>query len=223
MSDFSAVAAAASGSSTTSKSSAATTGLMGNYELFLSLLTTQVQHQDPLEPLDSSEYTNQLVQYSAVEQSIQTNAYLEDMLASFESSRASAYVSYLGEEVTASGATTMLRDGEASWQYSIKEQATGRVEVRNDLGALVYAEELTLEKGSGSWSWNGFTSGGGTAEDGAYTASFEMYDAAGNTERVTTEITGIVDEVNMDETSASLKIGTVEVPVTSVTSVRAVS
>ncbi|MBO0343894.1 flagellar hook assembly protein FlgD [Roseibium sp. CAU 1637] len=211
---------ATSSTNSASKPNAATTGLTANYELFLSLLTTQVTHQDPLDPLDSAEYTNQLVQYSAVEQSIQTNSYLEDLLASFESSRASSYVSYLGEEVTASGATTMLRDGNANWQYSVQEGAGGRVEVRNALGAVVYGEDVSLTAGKGSWAWNGTTNGGGTAPEGAYTLSFEVFDAAGNAERVTTEITGVVDKVNMGETSASLKIGDVEVPVTSVTSVR---
>ncbi|WP_209000805.1 flagellar hook capping FlgD N-terminal domain-containing protein [Labrenzia sp. DG1229] len=60
--------AAAQSSSTASQS-----GLMANYELFLSILTTQIQNQDPLDPMDSAEYTNQLVQYSNVEQSIQQN------------------------------------------------------------------------------------------------------------------------------------------------------
>lgn len=219
MSDVSTLLSAG-GTTSSSSANAATTGLMGNYELFLTLLTTQVTNQDPLDPLDSAEYTNQLVQYSAVEQSIQTNSYLEELLASFESSRASAYVSYLGQEVTASGSTTMLRDGDATWQFSLKEAAAGRVEVRNSLGAVVYSEDVSLEKGKGTWSWNGFTSGGGTAADGAYSVSFEVYDAAGNAETVQTEITGTVDEVNMDEASASLKIGDVEIPVTSVTSVR---
>ncbi|MFD1696288.1 flagellar hook assembly protein FlgD [Roseibium aestuarii] len=213
-------ATSSTGGASASKSTAATTGLLANYDLFLALLTTQVTNQDPLDPLDSSEYTNQLVQYSAVEQSIQTNAHLEDLLASFESSRASAYVSYLGQEVTASGDTTMLRDDNASWQYSVKEAAAGQVEVRNSLGALVYREEISVEKGKGTWSWNGTTSGGGTATEGAYTVSFELYDAKGNRETVTSQITGVVDEVNMTENSATLKIGDVEVPVTSVQSVR---
>jgi flagellar basal-body rod modification protein FlgD len=68
-------------SSSQSSTQASEAGLSANYELFLSMLTTQIQNQDPLDPLDSAEYTNQLVQYSNVEQSIQTNKNLEEMIS----------------------------------------------------------------------------------------------------------------------------------------------
>ena len=65
------------------------TGLSNNYELFLSILTTQIQNQDPLDPTDSSKYTEQLVQYSSVEQQIRTNDQLSDLLQVMASSTAS--------------------------------------------------------------------------------------------------------------------------------------
>ncbi|MBD8891335.1 flagellar hook assembly protein FlgD [Roseibium litorale] len=202
-----------------SKSSVASNALSGNYELFLTLLTTQIQNQDPLDPLDSAEYTNQLVQYSSVEQSIQTNQYLETLVSAMESSRASSYVSYLGAEVTASGSTTMLEDSVASWDYSIQDDAEGTVEIRNASGALIFSDDLNLAKGSNTYYWDGISNSGTNSDDGAYTITFKMKDKQGQSEPVSTEISGVVDEVDLSSGDAILKIGTLRVPVSSVLTV----
>ncbi len=209
-------------SSTSSGTTAASQALSGNYELFLSLLTTQVQNQDPLDPLDSAEYTNQLVQYSSVEQAIQTNQYLEDMLAALSSNQASSYVNYLGAQVTAAGDTTMLESGNASWSYSLSEAASGTVEVRNSSGTLVFSEDVELAGGSGTYRWDGTGTSGSSQAEGAYTISFDLNDAAGNAEPVQTEITGVVDEVDLSTGEPYLQIGPVRVPVSAVQSVSTV-
>ncbi|WP_417686589.1 flagellar hook assembly protein FlgD [Roseibium sp.] len=211
-----------SSASSKSASQVASTSLIGNYDLFLSLLTTQIQNQDPLDPLDSAEYTNQLVQYSAVEQSIQTNAYLEELVAAMESSQASSYVSYLGSKVTASGATAMLSDGEAAWSYSIAEEASGTVEITNSSGAVVYSGDVTLAKGSGTYTWDGVGESGAASPEGAYTVKFKLTDNSGNTESVTTKVSGVVDQVDLSTGSAFLRVGDVKIPVSSVTSVTSV-
>ena len=193
--------------------------LSANYELFLSILTTQIQNQDPLDPLDSAEYTSQLVQYSSVEQAIQTNSYLEDLIAATQSSQAASYVSYIGNEVTASGDTTMFANGKASWNYELSEDAAGTFEIRNSAGAVVYSADLTLEAGDGTFNWDGTTDSGGTAADGAYTVSFKLTDADGNSETVTTNMTGIVDGVDVSSGEAFLIIGDTRIPVSAVRSV----
>ena len=63
-----------------SKGTNAAQTLSADMDTFLTLLTTQLQYQDPLDPMDASEYTNQLVQYSNVEQAIQTNTKLDNLL-----------------------------------------------------------------------------------------------------------------------------------------------
>ena len=133
------------------------TGLSNNYELFLSMLTTQIQNQDPLDPTDSSKYTEQLVQYSSVEQQIRTNDQLSDLLQVMASSTASSYVSYLGTNVVASGNTTELKSGEASWTYDAGEGGKARVDFsgaveKSALGALGQ-ERLgqTMDVASGGW------------------------------------------------------------------------
>ncbi len=206
--------AAAQGASTASQ-----TGLMANYELFLSILTTQIQNQDPLDPMDSAEYTTQLVQYSNVEQSIQQNRNLEEILASLNSNMSMSYVSYIGNEVTADASTTTLSGGQASWNYEIAEDATGTYEIRNSAGLLVYTGEADLKQGSGTATWNGQLSAGGEAPDGLYSISFDVQDANSNRENVTTETRGIVDSVDLSGSEAILNVDGQKIPVSSVTSV----
>lgn len=202
-----------------SDSGTSQSGLMANYELFLSILTTQIQNQDPLDPMDSAEYTNQLVQYSNVEQSIQQNQNLESIIASLESSQSLSYVSYIGNEITADGSTTTLSGSQASWAYDISEAATGSYEIRNSSGDVVYSSEVDLAAGSGTFTWDGRTDEGGAAADGLYTISFDMKDADSRPETVRTSFKGVVDSVDWSSGEAILNVDGAEIPVTSVQSV----
>lgn len=214
-------------SSATSAGATGTTNasqtLSSNYELFLTLLTTQVKNQDPLDPLDSAEYTNQLVQYSSVEQSIQTNKYLENLVASFKSGQASSYVNYIGSEITAAGGTTALSDGSASWKYNLKQDASGTVEIKDSAGNVVFDKVVNLSAGSHTYTWDGKNNAGGTAPDGSYTIAFSLKDADGNSEGVSVEIKGVVDGLDLNSDTPFLKIGDVSVPVSAVKTVKAVS
>ena len=207
-----------SGGATTTSSSL--TALSNNYELFLSILTTQIQNQDPLNPMDSSKYTEQLVQYSSVEQQIKTNDQLGDLLSVMAATTASSYVSYLGTNVTAAGNTTSLKDGEAEWTYDTPEAGKARVEVRNNLGAVIFSEDADLSYGRNTYSWDGRTTAGSTAPDGEYTISIARYDANNRpTVPVATEISGTVDGIEFTSSGAVLKIGGVYVSASSVLSV----
>lgn len=210
-----------SATSTAAQSDAAnsTAGLIADYELFLSILTTQIQNQDPLDPLDSAEYTNQLVQYSNVEQAIKQNQNLEDIIATLQSNQSMSYVSYIGNEVTADASTTTLTGSQASWAYDISEEASGTFEIRNASGAVVYSGELELDAGSGTFNWDGRTDSGQQAVDGLYTISFDMKDASSRPETVRTTVSGIVDEVDWSSGEPILKVGDQEFPVSAVTSV----
>lgn len=207
-----------SGGATTTSSSL--TALSNNYELFLSILTTQIQNQDPLNPMESSQYTEQLVQYSSVEQQIKTNDQLGDLLSVMAATTASSYVSYLGTNVTAAGSTTSLKDGEAEWTYDTPEAGKARIEVRNNLGAVIFSEDADLSYGRNTYSWDGRTTAGSTAPDGEYTISIARYDANNRpTVPVATEISGTVDGIEFTSSGAVLQIGGVYVSASSVLSV----
>jgi hypothetical protein len=90
----------ATSASTTSAAANAQKSLSGNFETFLTLLTTQLKNQDPLSPMDSNQFTQQLVQFSQVEQQINSNKNLESLIALTKSQSATSAVSYLGKTLT---------------------------------------------------------------------------------------------------------------------------
>jgi len=209
----------ASGTSTQSSAATSSAGLIADYDLFLRILTTQIQNQDPLDPLDAAEYTSQLVQYSNVEQAIKQNQNLENIMATLQANAGMSYVSYIGNEVTADASTTTLSGSKASWSYDVAEDATGTFEIRNSSGAIVYSGEVELDAGEGTFNWNGQTNSGQQAISGLYTISFNVKDASSRPETVKTTVSGIVDSVDWSSGEAVLKVGGQEFPVSSVVSV----
>lgn len=202
-----------------SSSSASQSGLIANYELFLNILTTQIQNQDPLDPLDSAEYTSQLVEYSNVEQSIKQNQNLEEIISALQSSQSLSYVNYIGNEVTADASTTTLTGSEASWDYDITEAASGTFEIRNSSGAVVFSGDVELDAGEGTFKWNGQTDSGQDAVDGLYTISFDVKDASSRAETVRTNVSGVVDSVDWSSGEPILQVGNQQFPVSAVISV----
>jgi flagellar basal-body rod modification protein FlgD len=210
----------ASGSAGATSTSSSLSALSSNYELFLSILTTQIKNQDPLDPMDSSKYTEQLVQYSSVEQQIKTNDQLGNLLSVMAATTASSYVNYLGTNVVASGATTQLKDGEATWAYDSPSSGKARVEIRNNLGAVVYAGDVDLAEGRDTFTWDGRTTAGSLAEEGNYSITIGRYDANNRpTVPVATEVEGTVEGVEFTGSGAILLINGSRIPAGSVISV----
>lgn len=158
------VSAAASGAETSAR-----TRLSDNYDTFLVLLTAQLQNQDPLAPMDSTQFTQQLVQYSQVEQQIRTNEQLEALAAQYQAASAGAALSYLGRGALIESNTTVLAGGEAQWGYLLDTAAENvRIEVRDANGRTVYETAGERTAGDHHFVWNGETTSGATAEDGVY-------------------------------------------------------
>lgn len=124
---------------------------------FLQILITQMQNQNPLDPVDTTEFTNQLVQYSSLEQQIDTNLKLSSILDSLNISSSFSAFSYIGNEVEIPTNMTALQDGVADWNYSLKGDADGGVTIKvlNQSGQLVYkAEPGKQSSGSYNFSFN---------------------------------------------------------------------
>jgi flagellar basal-body rod modification protein FlgD len=110
-----------------SKAASAASGLAGDLDSFLLLLTTQLQNQDPLSPLEPTEFTGQLVQFASVEQQIAANSTMEALLAVQNSSLAASVVGFIGTDVEANGSTLPLQNGEASFTYTLANNAKANV------------------------------------------------------------------------------------------------
>lgn len=143
--------------------------LANDFDDFLTLLTTQLQHQDPLDPMDSGEFTQQLVAFTGVEQQIQTNQNLELLANLSRLQNLASSGSYLGNDAL------IFRDlGDhdgtgIKWQYQNRTLTdTLRLEVRTEEGALIYSEEGETELGFHKFDWDGLDNDGNPVPDGKY-------------------------------------------------------
>ena len=160
----------------------ARTRLSDNYDTFLVLLTAQLQNQDPLAPMDSTQFTQQLVQFSQVEQQIRTNEQLTGLVGQYQAASAGAALSYLGKDAIIEADETYLAGGEANWAYRLPDTATSMtVTIKDASGRTVY-ETTTVPRSAGEhlFTWDGERTDGETAPDGVYTIHIEALNADGN-------------------------------------------
>jgi flagellar basal-body rod modification protein FlgD len=187
-----------------------------NFDAFLLLLTTQLKNQNPLEPLDTNQFTQQLVQFASVEQQIKSNETLNALLTSSQSSIVSSAASFVGMEVTADGATTRLSDGKAQWKLDLARAATASITITNSEGSVVKTDTKSFSAGSQTYQWDGLTSTGLPAPEGDYTITVTGRDLSGQAVTVKTEISGRVDSVDMAGDDPVLVLGGVRVPLPNV-------
>lgn len=210
-------------SSTTSSGSRLGTSrqtIADNFDTFLQLLITQLKNQNPLEPLDTNQFTQQLVQFTSVEQQLKTNEFLEAMMQSSQNANNAQAVGYVGKTVTVSGTTTDLVDGQAAWIYRIDNPAQNtNVTIKDANGNVVYTESLSLKAGTDRIVWDGTTTTGEKLTSGTFTITIDARNVNGQYVPVTTEMMGVVDGVDVSGTEPYILIGDLRLPLSSVTAV----
>ncbi|MDO9127310.1 flagellar hook assembly protein FlgD [Parvibaculum sp.] len=219
--DIASASAAVQAATSSNNSSTASAALAGNFDTFLKLLTTQLQHQDPTNPMSSDQFTQQLVQMSGVEQSIQTNRYLETLITANAIQNASQSVSLLGKEVTGSGTGTLLADGEAKWSFAVAADAPDTtLQVINADGATVYTEKMDATAGDHKFSWNGKDSKGSELPEGTYFLRVTANSASGLPVAVDTRTTGIVTAIDLSTTDPLLTVNGAQIRYSQITAVK---
>lgn len=170
--------------------------LSNNFQTFLSLLTTQLKNQDPLSPLDSNQFTQQLVQMSGVEAQLSGNALLQKV-ADNTGNGVSTAVGLIGKDVRAVSATADLKAGKAAWTYNLPSDAADlKLEVVDSSGKVVHAEAPASRKaGDHDFTWNGKDMTGAAAPDGTYTLRVTALDGAGASIATQTFVQGHVTSV----------------------------
>jgi flagellar basal-body rod modification protein FlgD len=210
--------AAASAASGTQDAAAAQ--LSGNFNTFLTLLTTQLQNQDPMNPMDSNQFTQELVEFSGVEQQINTNDNLKTLIGLQQGSAGSSAVGYLGKAITVTNGSGVLQDGDANWSYALgSTAATTALSVTNAAGQVVYSANGEIGTGQHSFEWNGTDNNGNQLADGVYTLSVNATDSSGSTVQAAVASKGIVDEVNLTGSEPLLMIGAMGVPLSQVSAI----
>ncbi|MEN9931777.1 MAG: hypothetical protein RIS17_350 [Pseudomonadota bacterium] len=194
-----------------------------DFNMFLKLLTAQMKNQDPLSPMNATEYTQQLVQYSQVEQSIQQTAALKDILASLSSQTMAQATSFVGMEARFQGSTAGLdaASGSASWSYSAQGPVARMTATISDAkGKVMKTLDLGTNQASGRVVWDGQTASG-RAPEGPYSLSIVALDAAGNPVPVQINALGTVRSVSADGNKVMLGTGGVSLPISSLIAVSA--
>jgi len=181
--------------------------IAGDFDTFLKILTTQLQNQNPLEPLDTNQFTEQLVQFSSVEQEIKMNQNLERLVALSGANAFTGVVSYIGKEVTAEGSATNLSNGKATWTFNLpKDAPVSKLTIRNSVGTIVKTQTVEGKFGANPFVWDGKTDAGNGSPDGLYSLTIEATDADDNFVKATTTVTGRVDGVDLTANEPLLKV-----------------
>jgi flagellar basal-body rod modification protein FlgD len=178
-----------SATATTSSPSAAAsaqTKLSSDFDDFLTMLVTQLQNQDPLDPLDTNEFTSQLVEFASVEQQIQQNANLESLIKVEQQAQATSMVGYLGHSVEIAGNQMPLQDGSAAGTYVLGGEAKEvTVTIKNSSGTAVASFPGETATGRHDVSWNGEDLNGNPLPDGIYKLEVKAIDKDGKSVPVT--------------------------------------
>src|SRR6186997_1778397 len=118
--------------------------IASNFTTFLQLLTTQLKNQNPLDPLDTNQFTAQLVQFAQVEQQLKSNDQLTTLVSLQKTAQATQALNFVGETVAVDGDTTALKNGSAAWRLTAAKPATATINITNSVGDLVYTTTRSL-------------------------------------------------------------------------------
>ena len=207
------------GTETQTNASQARTTLAGDLDAFLLLLTTQLKNQDPLSPLEPTEFTNQLVNFASVEQQIATNDNIEKLLNVQNAALASAVVGFVGREVVADTAGKLpLQNGEAHFEYTLSGDASNVVmTISDDNGRILFTKAGATSAGKHEVTWDGIDGVGRPMPDGSYNLSITPISFSGetvdHTSRIRATITGVSlanGETKMEATGVTIPFEKIE-------------
>jgi len=196
----------------TSSSNATVSGALdnqmiaGNFTTFLTLLTTQLKNQNPLDPLDTNQFTQQLVQFAQVEQQMKSNDQLSTLVSLEKTAQSTAALSYVGQTVVVDGSTAQLKGGTASWAFNAAKPATANIVIKDASGATAYSGTFAVNPGDQQFIWDGRGNDGRLWPDDAYTMSIDALDAGKQPVAVSTQVQGTVDSVDLTQNPPVLSI-----------------
>jgi flagellar basal-body rod modification protein FlgD len=197
--------------------------LNANFDTFVKMLTTQLQFQDPMKPMDTTEFTNQLVMYSQVEQQLSANDKLDKLINLQQGQGVQAALGYMGWEVSTDSSNLPLQNGEGHFVVSVtKPAATVSLSVTDSNGKYIRGLSLSdVNATTGELVWDGKDSNGNKMPDGTYKISIAAKDTAGSSVPSSVKTYGIVTAVDVDSSGNTiLKMGDTAIAPSAITSVR---
>jgi flagellar basal-body rod modification protein FlgD len=189
-----------------------------DFDDFLRLLTTQLQNQDPLNPMDSNEFTNQLVQFSQVEQQINTNQKLDSISALQLSSSISAALGYVGLDASyVSNEASFDGETPVNITYSLERASRiAKMSIIDDKGETVYTKDVATTVGQNKVTWDGKDNDGNVMPDGTYTIQIDALDPDDAAVKSTIVVQGLVRGIETQDGTIHLLVGDRAVPIANV-------
>ncbi len=199
--------ASSSGSTTAATNALASQQIAGNFQSFLTLLTTQLQNQDPTSPLDTNQFTQQLVQFAGVQQQLNTNDSLATLISLQQTAQSTQALGFVGKTAVVNGSTAALTKSSATWDLSLPSDANVNVSIANSTGQTVFSSTLAVSAGNNqSFTWNGQGNDGTQLPDGQYKLTAVGTDGAGNPVAIATQVQGVVNSVDLTQSPPLLSI-----------------
>lgn len=211
-----ALASASATVSATSQSSAAATAqrprLSGDFNTFLTLLTTQLQNQSPTDPLDTNQMTSQLVQFASVEQQIAMNQNLERLVGLQQVAQLTAAAPLIGQVVEVASDRLTVQGGTASLRLPAAGAASSARIVVADASGRTLTDQITrLESASSTWQWNGRDIAGRAVADGAYRVTVTGLTATGGAASAPFTVLGRATSADRTDGALNLNLGALSV------------
>ncbi len=182
------------------------TEIASNFTEFLQLLTTQLQNQNPLDPLDTNQFTQQLVQFAQVEQQLKSNSSLSTLVSLQQSAQATSALAFVGATVVVNGASTPLVNNVATWTINATKPATATITIADSTGRTAFTGTYGVNTGNQTFVWDGRGNDGTQWPPGTYTLTATGTDASGQNTALSTQIQAKVDSVDLTQSPPLLSI-----------------
>ncbi len=189
--------------------------LAEDFAQFLTLLTTQLQNQDPLSPMDSNEFTNQLVQFSQVEQAINTNTKLDNLVGFQLGNATTSALNYVGLDVQYVSAEVSLEQGQPTTiRYSLDDAAqVSKINIFAEDGQLVFSGDAEKSIGAHEFEWNGRDLLNNELPSGTYVVRIDAADIEENIVNTTTVVESRVKGIEQQNGIVFALVGERAVPI----------
>jgi flagellar basal-body rod modification protein FlgD len=180
--------------------------IASNFTQFLQLLTAQLKNQNPLDPLDTNQFTQQLVEFSQVEQQMKTNDSLTTLVSMQQAAQSTEALALVGATVVVNGATAQLANGVANWTLNASKPATATITIADSTGQTAYTGTYAVNSGPQAFTWDGHGNNGRLWPAGSYTLTATAVDASGQSTAISTQVQAPVDSVDLTQTPPVLSI-----------------
>jgi flagellar basal-body rod modification protein FlgD len=182
------------------------TEIASNFTTFLQLLVTQLKNQDPLSPMDTNQFTQQLVEFASVEQQMKSNDSLNTLVTLEQTAQSTSALALVGATVVVNGSTAQLANGQATWTLNAAKPATATISIADATGRTAYTGTFTINSGTQTFVWDGRGNDHTLWPDGTYTLTATATDASGQSTAISTQVQARVDSVDLTQTPPLLSI-----------------